>query len=694
VSLRYRRMKKEDFQDCAATIINHPGYGPPYGSDSELIVKAWELLEGMDSFHAVVFEEVIDDQVRILSPGVYVVVTDEFTREMKTAPMFWNGPELARRITSGRSPLLTNEQLRRANSTSGINLMAWPIGPPVQDQGRMNVNVMVMATFVEEVRGFNMKELYFQTPVAQEAAAVLQWGAEAITENGPQTALSYEEIQEMVKKPYEMVMNAELAASRTGSWASGLFISPVPKIGFTRGEQRLLEIALGGSTDEESTKELEISLSAVKKTWRSVYEKVEKSRVGILPTNSDDSENGDRGKGKKHRLLAYIREHREELRPFSAKFHNQFLAQQLAGRGTVEGTTSKGSVGRPKPAPSSQDFEPEKRMKLRRRPMQLADVEPCLELIAAHPDFAIQYGSPTKQLKKVLEYLLGSDGFLARVFEEILGDESRLLGLGGIAFLSDDFVIKAKKAPHFWLAPKLMSELLRDERPILSDHEVKIENSGEGLTVFAWPLGFGTEDLSHPEFLNFLMVSFLEELRGYKIKEYWGQATEVEGARSSLNSGAILLTPKGRFYELPPKDEKELLSNPHLLVITKEHALSKIGAWSSALFTYSAPVLGFPRGEQRLLEVALRGETDEEAAAGLGISVSAVKKTWRAVYDRVERSRMGILPASQNESEDGDRGKGKKHRLLAYIREHPEELRPNSTKLLHRTPQHTQKRAG
>jgi hypothetical protein len=349
VALRYRRMKKDDIEGCVASLLNHPVFGPIYGPNSGLVADAWRSSEGSDAFIALVIEEVIDTHVRILSPGVIVVVTDEFAQEMKTRPLFWNGPELAKRITSGRSPLLSNEELKRANSTSGINMVAWPSGPPVEDQGRMEVNHMIMGTFVEAVRGYRVKELFFQTPVAEQSAAVLQWGAEAITQDGLRTGLAFSEIMEMVKRPYEMVMNAELASSRFGSWASGLFVSHIPQFEFSRGEQRLLEVALRGSTDEELATELEISLSAVKKAWRSIYDRVDRNHAGILPSNSDESENGDRGKGKKHRLLAYVREHPEELRPFSMKLLRKSRPSDQADRATsaVAKTTRRRRVGRP-----------------------------------------------------------------------------------------------------------------------------------------------------------------------------------------------------------------------------------------------------------------------------------------------------------------------------------------------------------
>jgi hypothetical protein len=88
-------------------------------------------------------------------------------------------------------------------------------------------------------------------------------------------------------------------------------------------------------------------------------------------------------------------------------------------------------------------------------------------------------------------------------------------------------------------------------------------------------------------------------------------------------------------------------------------------------------MLGFNRSEQRMLSCAVPGATDEQLAEALETSLSVVKKMWVSIYRRVEdcvpelvaNSLPSDIPAS-------GRGREKRRRLLAYLREHPEELRP------------------
>ena len=47
-----------------------------------------------------------------------------------------------------------------------------------------------------------------------------------------------------------------------------------------------------------------------------------------------------------------------------------------------------------------------------------------------------------------------------------------------------------------------------------------------------------------------------------------------------------------------------------------------------------------------------------------------------AIYARVSAHSPGLIPDKVPEESNSERGRKKKQRLLAYLREHPEELRP------------------
>jgi DNA-binding CsgD family transcriptional regulator len=113
-----------------------------------------------------------------------------------------------------------------------------------------------------------------------------------------------------------------------------------------------------------------------------------------------------------------------------------------------------------------------------------------------------------------------------------------------------------------------------------------------------------------------------------------------------------------------------------LAVVTRESAMAAPYSVAARLYRYQAPVLHLRPAEQSLLAAARSGQTDAELSAGLGLSVEAVKKRWMSVFDRVDRFKPDIL--SEAGIPGGGRGPQKRHRVVAYVRDHPEELRPFS----------------
>ena len=178
------------------------------------------------------------------------------------------------------------------------------------------------------------------------------------------------------------------------------------------------------------------------------------------------------------------------------------------------------------------------------------------------------------------------------------------------------------------------------------------------------------------------MEAHYSEVRGFRLKELLAQATTAEELEHAMLSGGRLLGSDGQTNDNDDTPSHEIVRKPHILCVTKELMNKNFGSYISMLFVHQEPKIGFSPSEQRLLERALRGGMDEELARELDISNSAIKKSWRSIYNRVDRSSIDILPKAAEDSDYPERGKGKKHLLLSYIREHPEELRPISMKLL------------
>lgn len=322
-------------------------------------------------------------------------------------------------------------------------------------------------------------------------------------------------------------------------------------------------------------------------------------------------------------------------------------------------------------------------MSMRYRQMQPKDIAKCVGIIAANPILGARYGDAISELEATWLRLLGSESFTAVVFEEFGAGSCRLVGAGIGAFVSDAFVREMKTPPLTWIGLEIVRRISRGDSPVLTDKQIAEANSRGGLNLIGWHGATSVEDGNRVEVLNTFFGSFIELHRGFLIKEVLGQADSAAMVGAMFNSGGGYFDPElRRFVQSFPASPEDILSRPHLLGQTREMAIA--GAWlsGSPLFSYQPPQFGFRRSEQKLLMAALRGGTDEELSEELNVSLSAVRRRWLSVYDRVAACLPELFGEDLHEDGISGRGKGKKHRLLAYLREHPEELRPLSRKLL------------
>lgn len=313
------------------------------------------------------------------------------------------------------------------------------------------------------------------------------------------------------------------------------------------------------------------------------------------------------------------------------------------------------------------------------RPMRPKDVRECVEIVAASPIQASLYGAAIRHLKTVWQGLLGREAFRAIVLEETRNhSKPTKVGVGVSAFISDDFLHFIKTPPFFWVYPELIKRIATGKSPLPSDKQIRAANADGGLNLFLWGGALRSEYANRPEVLTALYSAFLEQHRGFLLKELILHGNSIDRLQAILRAGGQLLDESGEYVDQLQKPLHEIFEAPHYAGLTREAALSRLGSSIAALFIYEPPQFGFRPSEQRMLLAAVRGGTDEELANELGISLSAMKKMWLSIYERASTRLPTLLPNRASLKERSERGKEKKQRLLAYLREHPEELRPAS----------------
>jgi hypothetical protein len=250
--------------------------------------------------------------------------------------------------------------------------------------------------------------------------------------------------------------------------------------------------------------------------------------------------------------------------------------------------------------------------------------------------------------------------------------------------VGDGFIREVKTPPFFWIGPELARRINSDDSPVLSDQQIRDANSSDGLNILIIQGSIGAENPQWVETFYAGVTAFFEEYRGFRIKEIIGsQADSIEFLHGMLRSGVMLLNPDGTWSDSLPHDPQKVISEPHVIGLTREISASKLGGWFSSVFDYRLPQFGFAHRQQKMLKSALGTATDEQLAKELGISLSAIKKMWIDIYDRVGSNQPGLtLDQAEVGRSGATRGKEKRRQLLSYLRDHPEELRPFSRRLL------------
>lgn len=324
MSIRHHPMRAKDVRECVELVTAQPFVAPRYGDSVSNLRSAWSRLLSSGGFcsTSVIEEDLEGSRPRMLGVGVSVFVTDDFLREMKTPPFVWIGPEFAKRVARGDdSVLLSRKEVREANSRGGLNLLIWHGSIRTEDAKRAEIWSELMTVFLNNHRGFLFKEIVVQGESPEHLEGLRNSGGFLLrAADGRYGDIQAIDSHQLAREPHVVGITREIAVQQFGSWVSALFYYEPPRFGFSSSEQRLLLAALAGGTDEDLSDQLGVSLSTVKKTWRSVYDRVAECSPKLIPNNArPGGETLERGREKKQHLLSYLRTRPEELRPVSRK---------------------------------------------------------------------------------------------------------------------------------------------------------------------------------------------------------------------------------------------------------------------------------------------------------------------------------------------------------------------------------------
>lgn len=297
------------------------------------------------------------------------------------------------------------------------------------------------------------------------------------------------------------------------------------------------------------------------------------------------------------------------------------------------------------------------------RPFAEADLVECLEI---QPACIGDQAVGRARALGIWQNLLDSPAFMANVIEaERQPGRPRIVGCGMGVFVDPAFAARELNNPRPGLNSRIIDSIAAGQSVVLDREAIASGSAGRGLDFVnmygTWRDGaLDADELAELQAL--LGTSFVEAFAGYRfnrvLKEAIGQA-RIDLARATGSYRLIA--------EFPA-------SASALFAVSPESARAAPYSVATRMYRYHEPVLHLRPAEQALLTAALDGKTDAELSADLGISIEAVKKRWITIFARVDEYIPEVL--SPNVVDGSRRGPQKRHRVVAYIRAHLEELRP------------------
>jgi len=254
---------------------------------------------------------------------------------------------------------------------------------------------------------------------------------------------------------------------------------------------------------------------------------------------------------------------------------------------------------------------------------------------------------------------------------------SGIVGFGAAVFVSNVFAAKETSTPEPGLNSRVIASLCGPRPVILDEHSIRKANATGGLDVIVLASTWKQEGLTLDQIAEVqarLAASFLEVHLGYRLNRMLFEATDAREIQYTQSTQAYRLHTSFEDFR-NPHHEGTWNADRALFVLTRQEAMAATGSIASLLFEPRQPRLMLHSSDQQLVEAALKGRTDPELALELNVTVAAIKKRWLALYERVGRLQPELLNES-GECSRSTRGRQKKHRVVAYLRDHPEELKP------------------
>jgi DNA-binding CsgD family transcriptional regulator len=319
--MRYRLAQETDLPACLELLdrngrcrLSHrvrehlPSLWTEWLAQDRRAPKSFVLWEDLSTPHA----------PRLEAIGTAHFVRDEVYDLLMSMPQPYLIDRLYGMVLDGHAPFLDQRQIARANAGDGLSLLMslyLQREHALDHPDSQRLRPLGAAAWYYCHAGYNVRRLLSEVYGRPGGAYMAAGGFELahVFEAGPEMPFDSE--------PHQLVLDRANQPPRAMQPMSLWLLHPPPPVmGLPPSQQTIALYALQGDTDRAIAARLGISADAVKQAWRGILRTVSTHLPDLCSDTTDATAHGAAPvRGAEHRriVVEYLRQHMEELRPWS-----------------------------------------------------------------------------------------------------------------------------------------------------------------------------------------------------------------------------------------------------------------------------------------------------------------------------------------------------------------------------------------
>lgn len=219
-------------------------------------------------------------------------------------------------LLDGAQPLLTLDEIRRANAGGGLTLAVFPIPYGTSswaDPELGELRKLAPQAFMRYFGGYRLRAIFYEVFTDEVAEYLVAGGYRLLHDFSSRAGSAH---FGATCRPRMLRLTPADLPPGAMSLATQMFDPPRPRLGITLAEQRVVLRALDGASDTAIAESLGLSAETVRSSWRSIYRRLADAVPGLVSSTSTPGEGATRGLERRRSAIEYLRQNMHELRPW------------------------------------------------------------------------------------------------------------------------------------------------------------------------------------------------------------------------------------------------------------------------------------------------------------------------------------------------------------------------------------------